>query len=259
MNNLDTFDTLSTAEQKIIEAIKNDSVPVVSQSEINAACIVASSYYTEKQSMLDMGLWKVIFSCYSVEAVFFWSLSAFLLGSCVMVSLLSSAHGIDPVAVVTALAPVPVIAFAIRELQYRDDNLVQIEKTCKYAPEKIYFVRLWISMLLNAVLVMFMGIVVFSQYENITRLYLCSFIAMFFVGAAALLLMSLSDSTLPLSLCMSAWVLGSIFFLCKNEFINVVLQMNVWYLALIMLFGIGAFAVVTVNTTRKLYTEESLG
>lgn len=253
MNNLDKFDTLSATEQKIIEAIKSDPVPVIPQTEINAVCKVASSYYTEKQNILDMGLWEVILSCYSIEAVFFWILSAFLLGSCVMIVLLSAAHGINPIAVMPALAPVPVIAFAIRELQYRDANLVQIEKTCKYTPEKIYFARLWLGMLLNAVLVLLAGTIVFSRYENITQLYLCSFITMFFVGAVALLLMSLSDSTLPLSVCMSAWVLGSIFFLSENEFISVITQINVGYLAIIMLFSIGAFTVVTVNTTRKLY------
>ncbi len=253
MNNLDKFDTLSAAEQKIVEAIKRDPVPVVPQAEINAVCKAASSYYAEKQSILDKGLWKVIFSCYSVEAVFFWILSAFLLGSCVMIALSSATHGIDPIAVMSALAPIPVIAFAIRELQYRDANLVQIEKTCKYAPEKIYFARLWLGMLLNAVLVLLAGTIAFSRYENITQLYLCSFIAMFFVGAVALLLMSLSDNTLPLSVCMSAWVLGSIFFLSGNEFISVITQMNVGYLAIIMLFSIGTFAAVTVNTTRKLY------
>lgn len=253
MNNLDKFDTLSAAEQKIIEAIKSDPVPVIPQTEINAVCRVASSYYAEKQSILDLGLWKVVFSCYSVEAVFFWVLSAFLLGSCVMISLLSAEHGIDPIAVMAALSPVPVIVFAIRELQYRDANLVQIEKTCKYAPGKIYFARLWLGMLLNAVLVFLAGTIAFSRYENIMQLYLCSFIAMFFVGAVALLLMSLSDSTLPLSVCMSAWVLGGVYFLSGNEFISVITQMNVGYLAIIMLFSIGTFAAVTVNTTRKLY------
>lgn len=253
MDNLDKFDTLSAVEQEITEAIKSDPVPVVPQAEISAVCKAASSYYAERQSILDIGLWKVIFSCCSAEAVFFWILSAFLLGSCVMIAMLPATHSIDPIAVMSALAPVPVITFAIRELQYRDADLVQIEKTCKYAPEKIYFARLWLGMLLNAVLVLLAGTIAFPGYENITQLYLCSFIAMFFVGAVALLLMSLSDSALPLSVCMSAWVLGGVFFLSGNEFISVITQINVGYLTVIMLFCIGVFTAVTVNTTKRLY------
>jgi len=250
MNNLDK---LSATEQRIIEAIKNDPVPVIPQAEISEVCKVASSYYVEKQSILDMDLWKVILSCCSAETAFFWIVSAFLLGSCVTITLLPAGRGIDPIAIMTALTPVPVITFAIRELHYRDANLVQIEKTCKYAPEKIYFARLWLGMLLNAGFVLLAGTIVFPQYENVIQLYLCSFIAMFLVGAVALLLMCLSDNTLPLSVCMSAWVLGGVYFLSSEEFISLITQMNVRYLAVIMLFSIGTFAAVTVNTTKRLY------
>lgn len=253
MNHLNQFDIWSAAEQKMMEAIKNDPVPVVPQTEISAVCKVAFSYYAERQSILDRGLWKVILSCCSAEAAFFWVVSAFLLGSCVMIPLLSAAHGIDPIAIMTAFAPVPVIAYAIRELQYRDAALVQIEKTCKYAPEKIYFARLWLGMLVNAGFVLLAGAIVLPRYENMMQLYLCAFIAMFFVGAVALLLMSLSDSTLPLSVCMSAWVSGGIYFLSDIEFISFIRQTNAGYLAVIMLFGIGAFAAVTVNTTKRRY------
>ncbi len=107
-------------------------------------------------------------------------------------------------------------------------------------------------MLLNAVLVLLSG-AVFSGYEHIVRLYLCSFIAMFFVGAAALILMSLSDSTLPLSVCLSAWVLGSVFMLSEEEFISMITNINVAYLAIILLIGIGAFTAATVGTSRKMY------
>lgn len=107
-------------------------------------------------------------------------------------------------------------------------------------------------MLLNAVLVLLSG-TVFSSYEHIARLYLCSFIAMFFVGAVALILMSLSDSTLPLSVCLSAWVLGAVFMLSEEEFIGMITNINAAYLAIILLIGIGAFTAVTVGTSRKMY------
>ncbi len=253
MHNPREFDELSAAEQRVIDAIRNDPVPVVSQAEINAVCKAASFYCAEKQSVWHRGFWRVVFSCHSAEAVFFWVISAFLLGSCVTASLLSKTQGIDPIAFMTALAPVPVIAFAIRELQYRDGSLVQIEKTCKYDPKKIYFARLWLGMLLNAVFVLLAGTIAFPQYGHIVQLYLCSFIAMFFVGAAALFLMSLTKNVLPLSLTMSAWVLCSIYFLSENAFVPMVTQMNIWYLAGILLAGMGVFAVVTMHTTRKLY------
>ena len=250
MKRKNNFDELSSEEQRIIEDIKNDSVPVISQDDINAVCKVAASYYSEKQSILNLNFWKAAFSCFSADFGFIWLLLAFLIGSCIMFTATSK---ISPISVMTAFVPIPVISFAIRELHYRDGNLVQIEKTCKYAPEKIYFVRLWIGMLFNAVFVLLMGIIVFSQYENIRNLYFCSFIVMFLIGAVVLLLMSLSDNTLPLSLIMAAWILCAIYFLSQNDISSMMNMVNEWILIAIMFISIGLFAVVSVITTRKMY------
>lgn len=248
--NKNQFDVLSREERKIVEDIKSTPIPVIYQEDINVACKAAASYYAEKQSIWDLNFWKVTFSCFSTDLGFIWILLAFLIGSCVMFTVRLA---IDPIAVMTALAPVPVITFAIRELQHRDNNLVQIEKTCKYAPTKIYFVRLWIGMFFNAIFVLLMGVISFSQYKNYMKLYFCSFIVMFFVGAVALFIMSFSDNTLPLSLIMAAWILSAVYFMSMNEFTYMINQMNVLTLIEILTISIGIFAVATIKTTKKLY------
>lgn len=244
---------MNKTEQNIISQIKNDPIPVVSESEILATCKLATSYYTEKQNAFDKNFWIVTLSCLSLESAFFWILSAFLLGSCVILTFLATGYGIDPIALMSALAPLPVILFAIRELQYRDSNLVQIEKTCKYAPQKIYFARLWIGMFINAVWVLIAGVILFFQYENITQLFFCSFITMFLIGAVALLLMSLTGSTLPLSLMMTAWILSAVFLMSGDEFIQVVTTTSVWLLAVLTTISLGLFAGATIRTTVKMY------
>ena len=244
---------MNKAEQDIISRIKNDPIPVVSESEILSVCKVATSYYAEKQNAFDKNFWIVTLSCLSLESAFFWILSAFLLGSCVILSFLATGYGIDPIALMSAWAPVPMIAFAIRELQYRDSNLVQIEKTCKYAPQKIYFARLWIGMFINAVWVLIAGAIVSFQHENFAQLFFCSFITMFLIGAVALLLMSLTDSTLPLSLMMAAWILSAVFLMSGDEFIQVVTTTSVWLLAVLTTISLGLFAGATIKTTVKMY------
>ncbi len=253
MSKIDKFDELSAAEERIISEIKNDPVPVVPQNDILAACKAASSYYAEKQSIWDKSFWKAVISCISIGTVFFWILAAFLLGSCVMISLMATGHGVEPMAIVSALAPVPVIAFAIRELQYRDSNLVQIEKTCKYAPQKIYFARLWLGMFVNAIWVLLAGAIVFFKYESFVQLYFCSFIALFLIGAVALMVMSLSDSTLPLSLMMGAWILGAVFLMSGEEFVQAVTTASIGSLAVAALFSFCLFAAASIKTTTKLY------
>lgn len=255
MNNFEKTDNLSVTEQEISSKIKNEPVPMVSQKDICDVCKLAASYYIEKQSALGKNFWKIVFSCISVESVFFWVMSAFLLGSCAALALSVTGYGIEPIAIVTALAPVPVIIFAIRELQYRDSNLIQIEKTCKYAPQKIYFARLWLGMFINSIWVLLTGAACL-QYENLIRMYSCSFTALFLIGAAALVTMSISDNSLPLSFIMTAWILSAFFLMSSEEFIYIVTTMNIWLLAVILLFSFTMFTVVTIKTTKKLYAQK---
>lgn len=253
MSKLEHFDDLSVFEQKLASEIKKGYVPEVSENEILSVCEMATFYYTENQDIFDEKFWKVIFSCISVQSAFMWILSAFLLGSCVVLSTVSSGYGIEPVSLICALAPVPVISFAIRELQYRDSNLVALEKTCKYAPQKIYFARLWLGMAANVVWLLLAGAAVFYRNENLIRLYICSFVCLFLVGAVALVIMSVSDSTLPLSLMMAAWVLTAVFLLSNEEFVQIIASVSLWLLTAIMIISIGLFAAVTAKTTTKMY------
>lgn len=249
----DSLNELTASEQKIIFAIKNDPTPTASQEDILSTCKVASSYYAEKQSIWDKGFWAVTLSFISVEAVFFWILSAFLLGSCVMLSLSATEYGVNPIGLIPALAPIPVIVFAIRELQYRDSNLVQIEKTCKYSPQKVYFARLWLGVFVNAIWVLLAGTIVFRGSENIGQLYFCSFTAMFFFGAFALILMSVADSALPLSLMMTAWILGAVFLASSDVFVHVITTISIWISVVAALFSFCLFAVAAIKSTTRLY------
>lgn len=254
MKKVDSFpEELTEIEQQIILSIKDAPIPAISQEEIDTVCNVAASYYTKKQSIWNMDFWKVTFSCLTIKSAFFWALSAFLLGTCVVISLLITKYEIEPLALMTALSPVPVLAFAIRELHYRDDSLAQLEKTCKYAPAKIYFTRLWIGMIFNALFVVLEGAVAFSHYENLLQLYLCSFIAMFFVGALALLLMSFLDNALPLSLIMVFWVLGAAYLLCQNEILDVIVSASLTVFIGGLVFSFGLFAVAAMKSTTTLY------
>lgn len=244
---------LTEKEQQIILNIKDSPVPIVTHEEIMAVCKVAASYYTGKQSVLNIDFWKITFSCLTIKTAFFWLLAAFLLGSCVAVSFLTTRFEIEPLAFMTALSPVPVLAFAIRELQYRDNNLVQLEKTCKYAPEKIYFARLWIGVIFNALFVVLAGVIAFPHYKNLLRLYLCSFIAMFLVGAVVLLLMSFLDSALPLSLTMAVWVFGAIYLLGQYETLDIIMGTSMTVFIVFLVLSFGLFAVAAIKSKKKIY------
>lgn len=254
MHKMDGFpEVLPEEEQQIIQKIKDDFVPVISQKDISETCRIAVSYYTERQNMKNKNFWRVAFSCLSATSVFFWFLCAFLLGSCVVISFLSVKCEIEPLAFMTALSPVPILSFAIRELQYHDENLIQLEKTCKYAPERIYFARLWAGMVLNAFFVSLAGVIAFWNYENFVQLYFCAFIAMFFIGAVALFFMSLLNTVLPLSFMMAAWILSAVGMLSQCEILDWVTGTSTKQFVIVTMFSFGLYVIATIKSTAKLY------
>lgn len=247
------FERLSEQETQIVLSIRNAPVPVVSQEDVEAVCRKAFSYYTEKQDIRNAGFWKVVFSCFTTGSAFFWILSAFLLGSIVVISLLDTGNAALPVSLMTAVAPIPILAYVMRELQYRDESLTQLEKTCRYAPARIYFARLWAGMIFNALFVLLAGVIVCFHYEKLLELYFCAFTAMFFIGAAALFCMAFSENALPLSLMMAAWVLGAIYLLRQSEILDAVMNAGVGAMAVGMLFSFALFTVAAMRTTTRMY------
>lgn len=244
---------LSGQEMRIALSIKNAPVPAVPQEEIEAACRTAVSYYTERQSIRDAGFWKVVLSCAAAGSAFFWLLSAFLLGSVVVISLLNAGDEALPFSLMMTVAPVPVLAYVIRELQYRDEALTLLEKTCKYAPARICYARLWVGMFFNALFVLLTGLTAFARYEQLLKLYFCAFTVMFFIGSAALFCMAFSDSALPLSLMMAAWVLGASYLLHRDEIFEFVMDTGTGVLAAGLLLSFGLFAAAAAKATAALY------
>ena len=46
---------------------------------------------------------------------------------------------------------------------------------------------------------------------------------------------------------------GAVFMLSEEEFANIITKINIGHLAIILLIGIGAYAVVAVKTSKKMY------
>ncbi|MCM1065724.1 MAG: hypothetical protein NC420_14920 [Eubacterium sp.] len=246
---------LSERERQIVMSIRNAPVPDVPREEVEAVCKRAVSYYAESQGIRDAGFWKAAFSCSTTGAAFFWLLAAFLLGSFAVVSLLGAGDEAMTFSFMTAVSPAPILAYVIRELQYRDENLVLLEKTCKYAPARIYFVRLWAGMFVNALFVLLAGLAAFPHYGKLLELYFCAFTAMFFLGAAALFCMAFSDNALPLSLMMAAWILGASYLLRQEEVLEFILNAGTGALAAGALLGFALFTAAATGSTVRMYAE----
>ena len=246
-------DEYSEVEQRLSAFLKHEPIPNISQEERMEVKKIVLSYYLERETIWNWTFWYVTFSCISIDSAFLWMLFAFVLGSCPMLSLLVSASAIEPIALMSAVAPIPMFAFLLREIQYHDCNLIQIEKTCKYQSAQIYFARLWVGMIFNALSVLLVGMISFHSYPYFIQLYFCSFIAMFLIGALALLILSCTESALPLSVMLFAWVLTASFVLSYPTCVTAVLKIGFKLLVCFTVFSFGIFMFAANKTTKKLY------
>lgn len=122
---------LTELDRRLARQVAYTPVPPVPAEEIYAACKTAAAYYCPAQRF---GVLRVVLGCMRTRLSFLGALGAFLLASGTVVWALCARQGLDPLALMTALAPCPVLAFIIRELQIRDQNLAALEKVCKYSP-----------------------------------------------------------------------------------------------------------------------------
>lgn len=214
-----------------------------------------SATHSLRPAALNRSLFAAAFSCLTAGCAFFWLVLAFLLGGCVAVFRLCGAPGVSPLAPLTTISPVPVLSFWIRELYCRDEALAQLERTCRFSPEKLCFARLWGGMACNLLFTALAGALAFPDAAHLAQIYLCAFTALFFVGALALLLISFLREALPLSLLLAAWVLAASYLLEQQELIDRVMCAGMGTLAAVLAAGVGAFAAASVCLGKKRYAE----
>lgn len=241
---------LSQEERQLAACLREMPVPRVPQEEIEAAARIAASYYTSPYGAGEAGFWRAALASLTGWTALFWVLAALLLGGGAALSLRRLEA--EPFALLIALSPVPMLTFAIRELQYRDPALVQLEKTCKYSPDKIYFARLWMGMAFNMLLVALAG-AAFPRSGPLAKALFLAFTALFLVGAAALTVMRFLESALPLSLMLAAWVTGAFWLLCRDGALELLLGAGLGVLAAGAAVSLGLFAAVAAGTTKRLY------
>lgn len=243
-------EAFSPFEQELSTRIKESPVPLVPQEEINAAAQAAALWCVPARSLWDKGLWRAALASVTAGAAPFWLLCAFLLGSGVAIGLLWSDLDAEPLAVLLPLAPVPFLCFLIRELQIRDVALVQMERCCVLSPSWVCFLRLWMGTLVNGLVVALSGAALGGEA---LRFYLCAFTALFFLGAAALLLLPISGSAMPLSLLLAVWTLGAFWLLSQQEFFEMIREITLPLWAGAAVVGLGLFTLTSLGVSRRIY------
>ncbi len=243
-------EVFSPFEQELSNRLKDSPVPVVPWTEIDAAARTAALWCVPGRKPWSKGLWRAAMASVTAGAAPFWLLCAFLLGSSVAVGLLWSDLDTEPLAVLLPLAPVPFLCFLIRELQMRNAALVQLERCCVLSPSWVCFLRLWMGTLVNSLVVALSGAALGGEA---LQFYLCAFTVLFFLGAVALLLLSVGGGAMPLSLLLAVWTLGAFWLLSQREFFELIREISLPLWAGAVVAGLGLFTLTSLGVSRRLY------
>lgn len=246
---------LSPEELALKRAVLNEPMPQVSAGDIRKACEAAGEYLpgAKKGHTLDIVFWRLLFFSLNSRMFLFWLACAFVLAGCAVYPHIAGGNGASFSLLLASLAPVPFLSFAISELCQRDKNLMEVEKTCRYAPEHILAARLTVCMLMNACILLAAGFILNHVCEDVLRMYLCAFTSMFLVGMVSLWLMSVTDNVLPLTALLAVWVVVGMALTSNEKAAYYVEQISSIPIGAVLCFSLILFAGSLPQSARKIY------
>lgn len=244
------------SEYSFIEKyIKDDSVPSASEDDIFAACETTAKYLTaaKNEYPLNVDFIRTVLLSLNLKALIFCLICALILASCTVLISISNNGTASLLAFLSAAAPTPFICFVISEAYQKNKNLIDVEKTCRYIPNHIFTARLTICMLINAAMLLILGLILCEVCSDIIRIYLCAFVSMFFIGGIAVLIISVSDNALPLTMLLAVWVLTGAAVTSNTEIIYKLEVISCLPIAIALCISLLIFIASILYTSNKIY------
>lgn len=244
------------SEYSFIEKyVKDASVPNASSDDILNACEVTAKYLTaaKKEYPLSIDFIRTVLLSLSLKTLIFWLICAFILASCTVLISVSNNNTASLLTFLSAAAPTPFICFVISETYQKNKNLIDVEKTCRYIPNHIFTARLTICMLINASILLTLGLFLRGVYSDLIRIYLCAFVSMFFIGGISVWFISVSDNALPLVVLLFVWVLTGAAVMSNTEILYKLEMLSCLPIAIALCVSVMIFIASMLYTSNKIY------
>lgn len=242
-------------DEKIKNAILNDTVPKVSHSEIMKTCDVVATYLPKQKNSVsfDKTFWKIVFLALGSKGLLFWLMCAFSLVSCTLLPKMIEIESNFKLIYFITIAPMPFMLFCISELYNKDKRLIEFEKTCHYNPKAIFVARLSICILINAIVILITGHILNIFDVSLLKMYLYAFCLMFLMGSIATIIVSYVDNVIPLSTLILSWIIIGMSLINNDEIIYTLFNFSTLPIVIALIFSILLFIGSSLQTTKKIY------
>lgn len=155
------------------------------------------------------------------------------------------------------VAPIPIITSLLNVFRGREENVCEIELTCKITPQEIAVSKIFIACIFNTVLNIILSVFIYDKAQNlmfwkITMLWL---VPMVLSGAAAISLCARFKSNYAVSGTLAVWVASALFLSQKFRELEIMQNMHLLSCVLLLIIGIAIFAFTLKKISKSYYFE----
>lgn len=159
--------------------------------------------------------------------------------------------------VLFVIAPLPIIFGLIDVFRGREDNVVELELSCKITPQEIVISKILITCIYNTILNSCFSLIIYFQSPllligKITLLWL---VPMTLTGGIALWFCSRIKNVYSILGSVSCWIAASVFIASQEQYFASLLKINAWIYLPLSCIGIGLYIKEFVKLKNRYYFE----
>lgn len=159
--------------------------------------------------------------------------------------------------VLFVIAPIPVVVSLLNVFRGREENVYEIELTCKITPQEIAVSKIFIACLYNTVLNFSLSLFLYDKAPNlifwkVTMLWL---LPMVITGAFAIIICSKVKSTYAVSGTLAFWFAAAVGISAEFQNTDILSKMHFFSCSLFLIIGIAVFVFTLKKMTDRYYFE----
>lgn len=163
----------------------------------------------------------------------------------------------DHYKLIFVLAPLPIIFGLLEVFRGREENVVELELSCKITPQEIVVSKILVTCVYNGLLNLILSLIIYTQnpYFVFWKITLLWIVPMILTGSITLWLCSKIKSIYSILLSVSCWLSAAMILAFQGHYFEYLLKANIWFVVLFLSAGILLFVKEIMLLKSRYYFE----
>lgn len=222
-------------DELLMELLEKYNVPFPDENKINSTIDELRQYMPKKESIFKTILNSSLFNIQFMDKRFWiYSLILFILGLFLVKNSETS-----PYTVLITLSPIPFIIGLIEIFRGREENVLEIEMSCKTSPQQVILSKFIIIISYNILLNSLLSYFIFWNIPDIIlwKITLLWLTPLFLVGSIAFLMAAKIRGNFTITILFSIWIIFSFSLLTNENILNKIMNINILFYIIAIVLG----------------------